>query len=153
MVTGVPISGVDPLLGGGVAPVEAAHKPHLEQHPGTLDLGDHLVRRSERQRDRLLAEDRFSGARGLNRDLAVGMGRAGDQDGVHLRVGDQIAEIGVGLHAGQLGGQLVKRLGVRIGDGDQHGALDLPRGVQRIDAPHPPQPDHANPNASYERLR
>ena len=142
------LSGVDPLLGGGTRSKRRINPPGTAPRHARPRRSPRPSQ--QRQRDRLLAEDRFP-ARGLNRDPRGGYG-SGWRSGRRAPAGWRSdREIGVGLHAGQRTAREAPR-----GSDRRWRPARRPRSAARCaahDAPHPPQPDHANPNASHERLR
>jgi hypothetical protein len=100
--------------GGVEAAVEADHHRGAEARdlrPALLDLRDV-------ERDRLLAQNCLAGLGGGGDEIDMRIGAGGDQNGVDLRVGQDLVDRGSRLDA-QFGRHRVGRLGEDVEDGGE----------------------------------
>jgi hypothetical protein len=140
---GPELAGLDAALEVGPRGVEAAVVAEPERDPGRLAGGDGGLGLGLGGGEGLFAEDVLAGGRGRLDLLAVTGGGRGQDDGVHLRIGDHVL-VAVEPEAAALGEGLV---GLRALAG---GGRDEAQGVAALDRVHqgPAPPAQADDTGS-----
>jgi hypothetical protein len=106
------------VLQRAVRPVVAAHEADLHQPAagGGLRVDDGAAGPFG-GREGLLAEDRLAGGDAGQHVLLVGGSPGGDEDGVDVLVRDHLGAAGVHDGVLQPGGDLLRQVGIEVGDG------------------------------------
>ena len=143
--------GVDLLLRGRVAGVEASHEAHLEERARSLDRGFHRCRLGERQRGRLLAERGLLPLDGRDHVLAMQVRGRRDHDRVHAGVVDERLRIGVRSRDIELGGDIGCQRASRVGNRDQSCFRNATCQVARVHTTQTPQPNQSYVQSAHDR--
>jgi hypothetical protein len=123
------------LADTGEVGVEAPVESDLELDSCSLDRSESSVDFLQVEGDGLLAEDVFTGCRGLHDEISVRVGGGADQHSVDFWVGEDLCAGGGNGGNVAVGSQGLRSLSIDVGNGDYHGFRHAESQRFSMDAP------------------